>query len=173
MDNEKGLKRYCPDNPDFDCRGDAVKAQCYLGNDNSWYCCNDNFHMATINDNSIYIAVTDNQHNQIISGETVTADGGLSGYFTDQATIDACIRDGALDNCQYCSATQIQPFFHTEPVIKDNQTLIDAGEATYKPHIDCFRINYDKLLLQNVRQMIIWVLAVEIKALSAEMLCAN
>ena len=64
------------------------------------YPCNDDYSMGTIQDGKIYIATTDAQHQQIANGKPVTADGGLSGYFSDQATIDACKNGGTVDNAK-------------------------------------------------------------------------
>lgn len=102
------------------------------------YSCPDNYQMGCIQDNQIYIATTDAQHNQIIKGEHVSAHGGLSGYFSDQATIDASKDNDVLDNTKYNEATQIAPW-------REDISCDGEGDAFYKPHIDCFAIDRDKL----------------------------
>ena len=98
------------------------------------YPCDDSYQMGTINDNHIFVSTTDNQHQQILNGEAPTADGGVSGYFTDQATVDNCTHGGTLDNGQLNRELQVAPF------------QADASaEPAYKPHTDCFKINPDKL----------------------------
>ena len=101
------------------------------------YSCNDNYQMGSIQDNQIYIATTDPQHDQIAKGEHVDAHGGLSGYFSDQATIDACKNSDGLDNTKYNEACQIAPY--------REDGLSGEGDAQYKPHIDCFDIDRDAL----------------------------
>lgn len=101
------------------------------------YSCPDNYQMASIQDNEIYIATTDNQHNQIAKGEHVDAHGGLSGYFSDKATVDVCKNDDSLDNTKYNEACQIAP--HR----KDGANGI--GDATYKSHVDCFEIDRNRM----------------------------
>lgn len=101
------------------------------------YSCSDNYKMGTIQDNQIYIATTDPQHDQIAKGEHVDAQGGLSGYFSDQATIDACKNNDVLDNTKYNEACQIAPY--------REDGLNGSGDAQYKPHIDCFNIDRDAL----------------------------
>ena len=93
--------------------------------------------MATIQDNQIYIATTDGQHGQIVRGDHVDAQGGLSGYFSDQATVDACKNGEILDNAKYNEMCQIAPY---------RLGGIDGvGDASYKPHIDCFEIDKEAL----------------------------
>lgn len=102
------------------------------------YSCHDNYQMGSIQDNKIYIATTDAQHDQIYNHQHVDEHGGLSGYFSDQATIDSCKeKNGALDNTAYNEACQIAP--HREG------GLSGEGDATYKPHIDCFEIDRQAL----------------------------
>ena len=109
---------------------------------NTLYSCPDNYQMGGVQDNQIYIATTDGQHDQIVVHQTnphqkIDAQGGLSGYFSDQATVDACKDGNNLDNTKYNEATQIAPY---------RQNGIDGeGDASYKPHVDCFEINRDKL----------------------------
>lgn len=102
------------------------------------YSCGDSYQMGTIQDNKIYVALTDDQHNQLVNKVPITAQGGVSGYFSDQATIEACKnKDGSLNNTTYNEMCQIAPF---RP-----GGLSGDGDATYKPHIECFIINRDKL----------------------------
>ena len=102
------------------------------GND---YSCADNYQMGTIQDNHIFIATTDSQHNQICNNERPE---GLSGYFSDQATVDACSTNGVLDNTAYNDACQIKPY---------RQGGMDGtGDASYKPHVDCFRVDNNALM---------------------------
>ena len=101
------------------------------------YSCNDQYQMATIQDNQIYIATTDGQHDQIASEKHVDAQGGLSGYFSDQATVDACKNGETLDNAKYNEMCQIAPY---RPRGIDGE-----GAASYKPHIDCFEIDREAL----------------------------
>lgn len=59
----------------------------------------------------------------------------MSGYFSDQATIDRCkTNDGGVDNGKYNRMTQVAPYKNP----KDNS-------ITYKPHLDNFRIDPDRL----------------------------
>lgn len=51
------------------------------GRANTLYSCADDFQMGTIQDDYIYIATTDGQHDQIAEGMPVTADRGLRGFF--------------------------------------------------------------------------------------------
>lgn len=74
------------------------------------YSCPDNYKMASIQDDRIYISTTDNQHDQIVSGKKFDPNSELSGYFSDQATIDACKNGDVLDNTKYNEATQIAPY---------------------------------------------------------------
>ena len=98
------------------------------------YSCDDSYQMGTIQDGRIYVSTTDNQHQQIMNGEPPTADGGVSGYFTDQATVDHCSSSGVLDNGQLNRELQVAPY------------QADASsDPAYKPHTDCFKINEDKL----------------------------
>ena len=101
------------------------------------YSCPDDYHMGSIQDDQIYIATTDAQHDQIAKGEPVNAHGGLSGYFSDQATIDACKDGEALDNTKYNEMCQIAPY--------RAGGIEGEGDATYKPHVDCFDIDRDAL----------------------------
>jgi len=98
------------------------------------YSCNDSYQMGTIQDDRIYIATTDWQHDQIVNHENVT---GLSGYFSDQATVDACKSENGLDNAQYNEMCQIAPW-------RENG-LEGEGDASYKPHVDCFEIDRDRM----------------------------
>ena len=111
----------------------AIKAK----REGTMYPCNDDYSMGTIQDGKIYIATTDAQHQQIANGQPVTADGGLSGYFSDQATVNSCKVGGAVDNTAYNQKTQIAPF--------RKGGLEGAGDASYKPHLDCFEIDKAKL----------------------------
>lgn len=101
------------------------------------YSCPDNYQMGSIQDNQIYIATTDGQHVQVARGEHVDAHGGLSGYFSDQATVDACKNGEALDNTKYNEMCQIAPY--------RNGGIDGEAPATYKPHVDCFDIDKDAL----------------------------
>ena len=101
------------------------------------YSCPDNYQMGTIQDNQIYIATTDMQHDQIVSGKHVDANGGLSGYFSDQATVDVCKSGNILDNTKYNEMCQIAPYRYGG--------INGEGDATYKPHVDCFDINREAL----------------------------
>jgi hypothetical protein len=102
------------------------------GND---YSCADNYQMGTIQDDHIFIATTDSQHDQICNGEKPE---GLSGYFSDQETVDSCSNCGVLDNTAYNDACQIKPY---------RQGGIDgSGDAAYKPHVDCFRVDHNALM---------------------------
>lgn len=105
------------------------------------YSCPDNYKMGTIQDNQIYISTTDPQHD-IIANDKKFKDykdvPSPTGYFSDQATIDACkSTNGLLDNTAYNEATQIAPY-------RDNG-IEGIGDASYKPHIDCFEIDRDAL----------------------------
>lgn len=97
----------------------------------------DNYQMGSIQDNQLYIATTDDQHDQIARGEHVDAHGGLSGYFSDQATVDACKNGDSLDNTKYNEMCQIAPY--------REGGIGGVGDATYKPHVDCFDIDRDAL----------------------------
>lgn len=101
------------------------------------YSCPDNYQMGSIQDNQIYIATTDGQHDQIARGEHVDAQGGLSGYFSDQATVDACKNGESLDNTKYNEMCQIAPY--------REGGIGGVGDATYKSHVDCFDIDRDAL----------------------------
>ena len=101
------------------------------------YACPDNYKMASVKDDRIYISTTDNQHDQIVSGKKLDPNSELSGYFSDQATIDTCKNADILDNTKYNEATQIAPYR------KDG--IDGIGDATYKPHIDCFEMDRDRL----------------------------
>lgn len=101
------------------------------------YSCADSYQIGTIQDNQIYVATTDGQHDQIFRGEHVDAQGGLSGYFSDQATVDACKQGDILDNTKYNEMCQIAPY--------RKGGLESEGDAMYKPHVDCFDINRDTL----------------------------
>lgn len=101
------------------------------------YSCPDNYKMGSIKDNQIYIATTDGQHDQIARGEHIDAHGGLSGYFSDQATIDACKNGDILNNSKYNEMCQIAPYRYGG--------IEGTGDATYKPHIDCFEIDREAL----------------------------
>lgn len=125
------------------------------------YSCNDSYQMGTINDDHIFVSTTDNQHRQILNGETPSADGGISGYFTDRATVDNCKNGEVLDNGQINRELQIAPHqmsahYTLESKLPANRQLnknlqLDSYHATsphiqvYKPHLDCFKINHDKL----------------------------
>ena len=98
------------------------------------YSCDDSYQMGTVTDDHIFVSTTDNQHQQILQGEAPSADGGVSGYFTDQATVDDCTHSDTLDNGQLNRELQIAPFQASANV-----------EPSYKPHTDCFKINPDKL----------------------------
>lgn len=105
----------------------------------TWYSCNDDYTMGSIQDNKIYIATTDAQHEKFAGKEPgeIQENVGLSGYFSDQATVDACKDGGTLDNTKYNQMTQIAPYREGGPN--------GAGDAQYKPHVDCFEIDRDKL----------------------------
>ena len=107
------------------------------GRANTLYSCADDFQMGTIQDDYIYIATTDGQHDQIAQGMPVTADRGLRGFFSDPATVDACITDGVMDNAKYNKLCQIAPY--------RGDGIDGSGDASYKPHIDCFQIDRDAL----------------------------
>lgn len=98
------------------------------------YSCADNYRMGSIQDNYIYISTTPTQHDQLVEHKHVD---GLSGYFSDQATIDACKTDGVLDNAKYNEMCQISPY--------REGGLSGEGDATYKPHIDCFELDRNAL----------------------------
>ena len=104
------------------------------GRANTLYSCADDFQMGTIQDDYIYIATTDRQHDQIAEGMPVT---GLRGFFSDPATVDACITDGVMDNAKYNKLCQIAPY--------RGDGIDGSGDASYKPHIDCFQIDRDAL----------------------------
>lgn len=102
------------------------------------YSCPDNYQMGSVQDNQIYISTTDAQHDRIVKSEPISENGGLSGYFSDQATVDACKNDkGYLDNAKYNEASQIAPY--------RVNGLNGEGDAGYKPHVDCFDIDRDAL----------------------------
>lgn len=102
------------------------------------YSCADDYKMGTIKDNQIYVATTNDQHNQLTKGEPITAQGGVSGYFSDQATVDACKNaDGSLNNTKYNDMCQIAPY--------REGGMAGAGDASYKPHVECFDIDRDAL----------------------------
>lgn len=124
--NEYGLQHPDVDPKDYDSNRACTP-----------YSCPDNYQMGAIQDNQIYIATTDPQHDQIREGKHVDAHGGLSGYFSDQATVDASKTGDALDNTKYNEMCQIAPF---RP-----EGISGEGNATYKPHVDCFEINRDTL----------------------------
>ena len=103
------------------------------------YSCPDDYTMGTIQDDKIYIATTDAQHERFAGkkpGEIPPADDNtrLSGFFSDQATVDVCKDGDTLNNTKYNQMNQIEPYQ------KDG-----TGDATYKPHVDCFEIDRDKL----------------------------
>ena len=105
------------------------------------YPCPDDYSMGTIQDDKIYIATTDKQHERFAGkepGEIPPADDEtrLSGYFSDKATVDACKDGDTLDNTKYNQLNQIEPYQ------KDG-----TGDAGYKPHVDCFEI--DRKALQD------------------------
>lgn len=123
---------YCKNNPNVPL--DKVNEE----RSKNYYSCADNYQMGTIQDNQIYISMTDNQHKQLVNNEPITADRGLSGYFSDQTTIEACKnKDGSLNNTTYNEMCQIAPF---RP-----GGLTGDGDATYKPHVECLQIDRDRL----------------------------
>ena len=100
---------------------------------NTLYSCADNYTMGTVQDNQIYIATTDAQHNSIARGQHTQ----LSGYFSDQATVDASRSGGVLDNARYNEMCQIAPY-------RDGGVQ-GMGDASYKGHVDCFDIDRDRM----------------------------
>ena len=118
-------------------RPDTLDGKVDANRANTPYSCPDDYRMGSIQDNRIYIATTDGQHDQIAKGEHVSAQGGLSGYFSDQATIDACKNGESLDNTKYNEMCQIAPY---RP-----GGLNGDGDASYKPHVDCFEIDRNAL----------------------------
>ncbi len=150
MDNQKynSNQNYCSDaqkKQSVLSNEDTIEQKPWLDNEsdiyndrlNTKYSCPDNYKMGSIQDNQIYIATTDDQHSQIVQGQHVDAQGGLSGYFSDQATVDACKTEDTLDNTQYNEMCQIAPY--------RNGGIEDVGDATYKPHVDCFETDRDAL----------------------------
>lgn len=101
------------------------------------YVCPDEFQMGSIQDNRIYIATTDQQHDQIVHKEHIDANGGLSGCFSDQDTIDACRNGTIVDNKKYNEMSQIAPY--------REGGINGIGNAEYKPHLDCFEIDREAL----------------------------
>lgn len=105
------------------------------------YSCPDNYQMGTIQDNQIYIATTNEQHTIITSNENFKDHkndvSGPSGYFSDEATVNACRLGDSLDNTKYNEMCQISPY--------RNRGIDGVGDATYKPHVDCFEIDRDAL----------------------------
>ena len=102
---------------------------------NFLYTCNDDYVNGNIQDDNIFISTTDNQHAQIIDGKAPTSDGGISGYFSDQDTVNQCITRNQLDNSKFNQLLQIMPF-----------NKKDGSLPVYKPHVDCFFIDKDQLL---------------------------
>lgn len=105
------------------------------------YSCPDNYQMGSIQDNQIYIATTDQQHDIIAKDQKFKKyqdeASGPSGYFSDQATVDACKTGETLDNTKYNEMCQIAPY--------RNGGIEGIGDATYKPHVDCFELDRAKL----------------------------
>ncbi len=105
------------------------------------YSCPDNYKMGSIRDNQIYISATDKQHDIYASGEKFRDHKDEvncpTGYFSDQTTVDACKNGNVLDNANYNEMCQIAPY-------RDGG-IGGAGDATYKPHVDCFEIDRDAL----------------------------
>ena len=101
------------------------------------YSCSDNYQMGCIQDNDIYIATTDKQHEQIVNHQPVDAQGGLSGYFSDKDTVDSCKNNNCLDNTKYNEACQIAPY---RP-----DGMHGEGDAAYKPHVDCLEIDRNRM----------------------------
>lgn len=98
------------------------------------YSCNDEYVRGKIQEDYIYISTTDNQHIQIVKGEAPTADGGISGYFSDEETINQCIEKKQLNNGKFNQLLQIMPY--------DKK---DGKLPAYKPHVDCFFIDTEQL----------------------------
>ena len=103
----------------------------------TFYSCADSYQMASIRDNELYIATTDKQHDQLVGNHHVDAQGGLSGYFSDISTVDSCKDGGSLDNTKYNEACQIAPY---RP-----DGMHGEGDAMYKPHVDCFEIDRNRM----------------------------
>lgn len=105
------------------------------------YSCPDNYQMGTIQDNQIYIATTNEQHSIIASDEKFKDHqdkvSGPSGYFSDEATVNACKAGDALDNAKYNEMCQISPY--------RTNGIDGIGAAMYKPHLDCFEIDREAL----------------------------
>ncbi len=114
------------------------------------YCCSDKLEAGTVEageGNEIYIATTDKQHDAIVqedwkvlnpdldNEEEVKNSQPLSGWFTNETTIEACkTEEGSLDASAYNEATQVAPYY-------DSKT----DECSYKSNVDCFRINEEKM----------------------------
>lgn len=108
--------------------------------ENIIFSCDDSYQMGSIQDNQIYISTTSDQHNQI--AETgKSPDYKLSGYFSDEATVNACTNEkGVLDNGKYNEALQTAPYQE-----KGNDGKPISEGATYKPYVDCFEIDRNAL----------------------------
>lgn len=94
------------------------------------YSCKDSYQMGTIRDRYIYVSTSNEQHEKIVNSKPLSDKDGVSGYFSDKATIDDCTKKGVLDNGQYNRELQISPYYKN---------------LTYKPHVDCFKIDSDKM----------------------------
>ncbi len=107
---------------------------------NTLFSCEDSYRMGSIQDNQIYISTTIDQHKQIVDTKK-SPDYKLSGYFSDEATVNACTNEkGVLDNGKYNEALQTAPYQERN---SDGNPISDG--ATYKPYIDCFDIDRNAL----------------------------
>ena len=101
------------------------------------YACKDNWENALWNDDAIYISVTNAQHQAIVdynTGKTERLEELNLGFFTDEATLEAAKTDGKVDNARYNEMCQVFPYYDAK-----------NGEISYKPHIDRFVIDRDKM----------------------------
>lgn len=114
-------------------RDDILKEQMKRGS----YACKDNWENALWNDDAIYISVTNAQHQAIVdynTGKIERLEELNLGFFTDEATLEAAKTDGKVDNARYNEMCQVFPYYDAK-----------NGEISYKPHIDRFVIDRDKM----------------------------
>lgn len=155
LDEYKPSQDYCKDAKNWQSVPNAEDVENYLISKNkphesqdiyaerlgTLYSCPDNYRMGSIQDNQVYIATTDQQHDIIASGgkfkDHEDKVSGPSGYFSDQETVDTCKTGEALDNTKYNEMCQIAPY--------REGGLSSQGDAVYKPHVDCFKIDRDAL----------------------------
>lgn len=115
-------------------------ARIYEKRQGTLFSCDDSYKMGSIQDNQIYISATSTQHNQIAESRK-SPEYKFSGYFSDEATVNACTNEnGILDNGKYNEALQTAPFQEG-----DNEGIPIVEGATYKPHVDCFEIDRNRM----------------------------